>query len=145
MIKAQKSDFFRIKRLVKIYYNLRQGELIGRHTELLFLFKIKNPNHPHHHFEVYISRMSLKHFVERRKEEFSKNNSENTALSLIYKILDKTHDVMINFDSYKFELSNKHFYDKEYFLSPTHARILRILLEIKENRLEIISMHFRRK
>jgi hypothetical protein len=128
----------KIKRLAKIYFYLEKGELITNHEELVFLFKIEKQGHLHDGFSVYISRRSLKHFVESRKEE-------KQDLVLIEMILEKIRKTVEHFDWYKNELEERYFYSKEYDIGLKHKRMIRILLETKKGNLEIISMHFKRK
>jgi hypothetical protein len=66
------SNLIRIKGLIKIYYSMEYGELVEYPNDLLPLFTIKKRFHPHNGYSVYISRRSLKHFVERRKIELKK-------------------------------------------------------------------------
>ncbi len=73
----------KIKRLTREYYDLDHGSLIEKHTELLRAFDVrgsKHKGHPHKNIRVYISRKSLKHFVESRKKELSKNHTAEQTL-----------------------------------------------------------------
>ncbi|MDB5254959.1 MAG: hypothetical protein JWL92_335 [Candidatus Nomurabacteria bacterium] len=63
---------------------------------------------------------------------------------LIYSIIDKIQKTIVNFDSYQFEYPNKFFYSKNYPLSSNRGRAIRIVIEVKEGRLEIVSIHLRK-
>ena len=134
-----------IKKLLKLYYSLARGELIEHHTELLRVFDIrgsKHDAHPHKMLRVYISRRSLKHFVESRKLELEKYHTQEKTLESICFAIDSIQKTIINFDTYEFE-PPKHFYLKDF--SSAGKPFLRILLELKDSRLEIISIHFKER
>ncbi len=140
-----------IKRLAKSYYKLDKGTLIESHSELLRVFDIRGSihekSHPHRMKRIYISRKSLKHFVESRKEELEKNNTPEKAVELICFALDELQEVVTNFTSYTFEPLNreinareKHFYIKDY--SNIGKPAIRVCLEMVNGKLEIFSIHF---
>ena len=132
-----------LKRLAKIYVNLKTGDLINKHLELHRIFTIKNskyPEHPHKETRVYISRRSLKHFVESRKHELGKRHSVEQITEIICFALDSLQETITNFDVYELE-PPKHFYIRDY--SHVGKPQLRVLLEHNEDRLEIISIHFK--
>jgi len=134
-----------IRDLVREYYTLKDGALIDKHNELLRIIdieSIKHEKHPHKTFRVYVSRKALKHFIEERKKELSKNNKEADILLKICFIVEQIPEVIVNFDRYEYECEpTKYFYTKYYPGEPS----LRILCEPsknKENSLEICSMHY---
>jgi hypothetical protein len=133
----------KIKKLAKAYYVLEHGVLIENHIELLRLFTIKgsiHTSHPHKMVRVYISRKALKHVVERRKEELSKNHTDEKTLESICFAVDSIQNTITDFTLYEYKPPSNHFYTKDY--SNMGKPSLRILLEVKENRLEIKSIHF---
>jgi len=134
-----------IKRLVKIYYDLPYGQLIDKHSELLRVFDIRGSIHvfhPHKMMRVYISRRALKHFVESRKIELDKYHSPEETLKSFYFAIDSIRETITNFDDYEIRLS-KYFYTKDY--SIVDRPQIRIILEINNDNLEIISIHFKKK
>lgn len=135
----------RIKRLMKEYYGLDCGSLIEKHTELLRAFDVrgsKHKGHPHKNLRVYISRKSLKHFVESRKKEFSKNHTTEQTLIAVFFAIDNLQETITHFDFYEYEPPIKHFYTKDY--SHIGKPSLRVLLELKDSKLEISSIHFQK-
>lgn len=132
-----------LKRLVDEYFHLEKKALIEKHTELLRVFDIRGSKHPKHHHKnvkVYISRKALKHCIERRKEDLSKHHSYEQVKESVYFAIEHFQETIIDFDSYTFEPPLKHFYVKDY--SHVGKPSLRVLLEMKEERLEIVSIHF---
>jgi hypothetical protein len=138
MKKVEISNLIKIKNLIKIYYSLEYGELIEYPNDLLPLFIIKKRFHPHNGYSVYISRRSLKHFVERRKEEFKKD-----SIIRMYRIIDNIQETIADFDSYEVVRLGNFFYEKDY--DPKKKNFLRILIEVTHTHLEIVSMHLRKK
>lgn len=135
----------KLKRLVDKYFPLEEKTLIDKHSEIIRVFDIrgsKHKKHPHKNIRVYISRKSLKHCVESRKNEFSKHHTEEIVLENIYFVIDKLQETITDFDLYEFEPPVKHFYTKDH--SHAGKPSLRVLLELKETKLEIISIHFRK-
>lgn len=132
-----------LKRLVDEYFHLEKKALIEKHNELLRVFDIRGSKHPKHHHKnvrVYISRKALKHCIERRKEDFSKHHPPEQVKESVYFAIENFQETIIDFDSYTFEPPVKHFYVKDY--SHVGKPSLRVLLEMKEERLEIVSIHF---
>ena len=131
-----------LKKLAREYSDLEEGALIDKHLEQLRVFDIrgsKHLEHPHRMLRVYISRKALKHFVESRKKELSKHHYPDQVTENIDFALDRIQETITNFDRYELE-PPKHFYFKDY--SHVGKPSVRILLEIKDARLEIISIHF---
>ena len=134
-----------LKKLVKVYFDLQPGELINKHSEFVRIFNIKDsihPEHPHNLMRVYISRKALKHIVESRKRELEKRHTPEQIIELVCFAIDSTKETIVNFDSYELE-PPKHFYTKDY--SYLGKPQLRILLEHNQERLEIVSVHFRQR
>ncbi len=134
----------KIRGIIAAYYDLPNGYKIENPDELLALFAINNHLHPHNGLIVYISRRSLKHFVERRKEELLKNNNRDRSLAFMCFIVENIQATILEFDSCTKEITGKCFYKKRYPISSKRQRSIRIVLEIKESRLEIISIHLRK-
>jgi len=136
------SKIKRIKRLAEEYFTLPDGALIEKHTERLRIAKVENSNnkkHPHIDFKIYITRRSIKHFVERRKADLSKNHEMLEVLTMILFAAEQTSEVIINFDKYEYEVDpEKYIYTKHYPNRPS----VRIVCEQKNDSLEICSMHF---
>lgn len=121
-----------------MYYGIPNGNHIENPGELLPLFSIAKRMHPHDGFTVYISRRSLKHFVERRKDDFKKE-----TMTRIYTIVENIENTVLNFESFEENDLGKFFYIQKY--ASNNKYFIRILLETKDRRLEIISMHLRKK
>jgi hypothetical protein len=132
-----------IKNTAQKFYDMSPGEPIENPDKLLPLFKIKKQNHQHSGFTVFISHRALKHFVERRKIELNKSHSDIQAIRLIYFIIECLHECISNYDSYTFERYFKHFYSRSFLT--TGKPTIRVLVEIIEGKVEIISMHYRKK
>lgn len=132
-----------LKKLVDQYFILEKGALIEKHTELLRIFDVRGSKHEKHHHKnvrVYISRKALKHCIERRKEDLSKHHTDEQVMESVYFAIDNFQETITDFDSYTFEPPIKHFYIKDY--SHAGKPSLRVLLEMKEEKLEVISIHF---
>ncbi|OGI65962.1 MAG: hypothetical protein A3B11_00950 [Candidatus Taylorbacteria bacterium RIFCSPLOWO2_01_FULL_44_26] len=138
----------KIKDLAKGYYLLNKGDLIEKHDELLRIHTIKdskNDKHPHKNNRVYISRRSIKHFVEERKIQLAKYHPEAEVLLRICFAIEQIPEVITNFDRYEFEPNpEKFFYTKHYPGEPS----IRILCERSKNKnktLEICSIHYKKQ
>jgi hypothetical protein len=134
-----------LKRLVEEYSELESGVLIENHTELIEFFAIsgsKHDNHPHMSTPVSISRRALKHFVEQRTEQLGKNHTQKEALENMHFAIEHTEETICHFDLYEFKPPVDHFYTKDY--SHIGKPSLRILLEFKNDQLEVKSIHFRK-
>ncbi|MDP2642058.1 MAG: hypothetical protein Q8P21_02085 [bacterium] len=133
-----------LKKLAKEYFLLEKRAPIIKHEELLRVFDIRGSihkdDHPHKGVRVYISRKSLKHFVESRKEDLERKHTEEEALGNICFAIQEIQEVITNFTVYELEPPGKHFYVKDY--SHMGKPFIRILLEPKSARLEIKSIHF---
>ena len=93
---------------------------------------------------VYISRKALKHFVESRKAELKKYHTDEEALKKIDFAIGEIKEVVINYHSYERQRADdgkeKHFYTRNYYSKGEPS--IRILLEEKDDGLEICSLHF---
>ena len=136
----------KIQEWAKSYYYLEVGIVIEKHLELLRVFDIRGfeniATHPHREKRVYISRKALKHFVEERKAELKKHHTEEESLKRIDFVIGEIKEVVVNYHSYTRERMDngieKHFYVRKYQGEPS----IRILLEEKDDNLEICSLHF---
>lgn len=135
----------KLKELASMYFELPHKAHIKKPDQLLLLFSIrasKKKKHPHKGHKVYISRRALKHFVERRKSELSKNHSRDEVLQYIFFALDKIKEILTNYDSYE-PSGSRYIYTKDYTASDTH--LLRVIVDKKDTTLEICSIHFKTK
>lgn len=136
----------RIKRLAREYFEMDKGLFIERHEELLRIADIRGPkctDHPHRLCRVYISRRSLKHFVEERKEALLRKHSEDEALEAICFAIDHVPETLMDYDRHEHEPKQsppKHFYSKDY--SDVGRPWVRVLFQQKDKTLEIRSIHF---
>lgn len=138
---------YTIKKLLKHYFYMEYGILIEQHLELQRVCDIRESKHgdmhPHKNFRVYISRRSLKHFVESRKKEFEKRHTEIETIDTLCFAIDHIQEVITGFDLYEWSSPGTYIYSKDY--SYVDKPILRVIVEEHENRLEIKSIHFREK
>jgi hypothetical protein len=142
---TEESPEDKVKTLVDEYFKLPKGHLIDQHTELIKIAensKTKHSRHPHKDVDVHISRKGIKHVVEERSWDLLKNNSRKEALPKIQFAISEIPDTVANFDRYEYEPDGeKHFFVKHYPKDPS----LVVLCELMENRLEIKSVHFRKR
>jgi hypothetical protein len=110
------------------------GQLIDNHLKLI---KIDN-NH-----NVYISRRSLKHFVESRKKEMINTHLEGDILNKLYFSIDNIINVYLNYDEIKTENLNRVKYTKHFIDIREHS--LSIVFDVFFNRCEICSIHFKKR
>lgn len=134
----------KILRLIRIYFKMNDGIKIPEHTELIYLcnlekLDIKNENV--FNLPVFVSRKALKHFVESRRNELAKWHDFYTTREYIEFIVFNVKDVLtmydtLTHDSAKNQISVSKSYIK--FEKPN----IKILIEQKGARFEVISMHF---
>jgi hypothetical protein len=124
-----------LEKLVHEYFHMEYKSPIENHLKLLKVFFLKNTG-------IYISRRSLKHFVESRKKELLVNHTKERALASIIFAVRHISETITQFDSYKTQYPNRYLYTKDY--SSTGSPRLRIILETVDNHLEIVSIHFKR-
>lgn len=135
----------RIKRLMREYFPLPPKAPIEKYTEKLNVFDIRgsiHAKHPHKGYRVYISRRSIKHFVEERKAELSRKHSPEETLSSMDFALDNLQEVITNFDEYAY-VPPRHFYTKDY--SSRGKPLMRVVLDDNGKALEVCSIHFKTK
>lgn len=122
------------------YYRLDDRVLIEKPDELLRIADIGDKEkHPHKEHRVYASRKAIKHVVEKRRLELSKNHTPVEVLQKICFAVEQIAEVVVNFDRYEYETNEeKHFYTKHYSGNPS----IRILCQQKGKTLEICSVHF---
>lgn len=131
-MRVKNEDKIHIKRLIKEYCYLEDGFHIENYLDLILICDEMN---------IYISRRSLKHFIERRKKELLKNNNLNKTIEILISMVLYIDDIIKNPDFIKIEkLKDKIIYEKVYdekrFLS------IRVVTEIVKNNQEVKSLHF---
>lgn len=89
--------------------------------------------------QLYISRRSLKHFVERRKTEMCVHKDKDDILDRLYFAVEHLEDVVIVYD--KLEINNNSYIYSKHFNARYKANI-RIVIESVSNHFEIKSIHF---
>ncbi|MDB5265836.1 MAG: hypothetical protein JWM39_549 [Parcubacteria group bacterium] len=136
-----------IKALAREYFDMEYGELIERPLELLRIFDIRgsrHEKHPRKGTRVYISRKSLKHFVEERKVDLMKRHPEEEVFGRILFALEHLQETITDYELYEEDRTRTpvgHFYTKDY--SAKDYPQLRILLDEKHDSAEICSIHFK--
>ena len=130
-ISNQKQYVHIIKDLIREYYILDRGVHIEKYSELIKVFAYP---------QIYISRRALKHFVERRKEDFSVRYSDVEVLHRMYFIVDSIEDVFMNSDDNFTINKNRIVYVKYY--SHLDRSSVRIIIEKHKRVYHIVSMHF---
>lgn len=128
-----KNNKNKIQKLIQIYLKLDIGVLIHKHEELLCISPAYN---------IYISRRSLKHFVERRKVELIKRYNQKDILERLYFAIDSIEDVFVQKESFEINELGRMIYTKNY--NNLDRSSVRIVLEFKVDRLEIVSIHFKK-
>lgn len=91
---------------------------------------------------VYITRRALKHVVESRKEQVLIRHTEEEALEAVCFALDHMPETIIHFDKFEYEPPT-YCYQKDF--APEGKPMLRIALELRAGRLEIKSIHFKKR
>ncbi len=93
-------------------------------------------------YNIYISRRSLRHFVERRKAELIIRYNYKDILERLYFAIDCIEDVFSQKDSFEINDLGRMIYTKNY--NNLDRSSIRIVVESKEDRLEIVSIHFKK-
>ncbi len=119
--------------MIKIYYDIDYGKPIDKYLELIQI---------DHDYDIYISRRSLKHFVESRKKEMVDNHTKDEILNRLYFAVDNIITIFKDCDDLSIGEDGRFIY-KKYFESIKKIN-LRIVLESNNNRLEICSIHFQK-
>ena len=90
------------------YYRLDDSVLIERPDELLRITDIGDKEkHPHKEHRVYASRRAIKHVVEKRRLELSKNHTPVEVLQKICFAVEQIAEVVVNFDRYEYEIDEE--------------------------------------
>lgn len=128
-----------VKELFQEYYELPHGELIEKHTEIIYLYKIHNKEHYHHGKHLCISRKSIKHFIESRKDQLLKNHSSQITREVIEYVFSEIITTVTDYYSYEHEKPNRYLFTRK----SVHTRIpaIRIITEEINSELHIISIH----
>ena len=113
---------------------MNKGQLIDNFLELIYLITLEG-------VDVFISRRSLKHFVESRFEEMSGSHKEVVILDKLYFIINNIENVLLKKDSY--EEKNNRFYFTKHFWHMDRPSI-RIVFEYKNGHYEIVTMHYKK-
>jgi hypothetical protein len=93
-------------------------------------------------YPLFISRRSLKHFVESRKVELIRKHTQNEVLSRLFLAVENVVEIYTNSDKTSLQENNRTVYTK-YSINRTQHSI-RLVLEQVENKLEICSIHFQK-
>ena len=109
------------------------GVLINKHSELLQLDG---------NYDIYISRKALKHFVESRKKEMVYSHTKEEVLDKLYFAVDMVKSSYINPDMININHLGRPIYTK--YLEKIKKTNIRIVFELKNERLEICSIHFQK-
>jgi predicted nucleic acid-binding OB-fold protein len=112
---------------------MEAGSLIDNYLELLPFDE---------NYNIYISRKSLKHFVESRKKEMFNSHTEVEIFNKLFFAIDNVICTYISYDEMMQKDSNRMIYVK-YFENIKLVN-LRIVLESVSDRLEICSIHFQK-
>lgn len=131
--------------MLREYFLLEDGVLIEHHQEVLKLVEVDTAltAHPHFGKRVYISRRALKHVVESRKRDLLKKHTLEETLLIVLFAVESIPEVVVDFDHYELEPTNKHFYTKDF--SSAGMPKVRVLMELDNDQLLIKSVHFMRR
>jgi hypothetical protein len=110
------------------------GDYIDNHLELI---RIDD------HYDIYISRRSLKHFVESRKKEMVNSHTKDEILNKLYFAVDNIINVFKNCEDFFIQEDGRFIYIKYFTELTKHS--LRIVLESNDNRLDVCSIHFQKR
>ncbi len=112
---------------------MKSGDYIEHQTELLQI----DASYP-----LFISRRSLKHFVESRKKELVKKYDTDEILSRLFFITDNIVKTYIFADSVVIQANNRIVYSKQPL--NRHQYSIRIVADMIDSRLEICSIHLQK-
>ena len=110
------------------------GKLIDNYLKLI---KIDT------NYNVYISRRSLKHFMESRKKEMLGSHSDDEILNKLYFAVDNIINIYLNYDEIKTESLNRVKYTRYFIDTAKHSLV--IVFDIFVDRYEICSIHFKKR
>ena len=118
--------------MIRIYYDIDYGKPIDKYLELIQI---------NLDYNIYISRRSLKHFVESRKKEMVDSHTKDDILNKLYFAIDNIILTYKNHDD--LSVNNNRLIYVKYF-SELRESSLRIVLDATGNKLEICSVHFKK-
>ena len=124
--------------IVTEYFKMNNGELVKDSAGEIFIVKMEYENL---FYNVHITKRSLKHFTERRKEDFSKKHSENKSLEII-KLMISDLSLIINKPDKKVVHTTRENSLLIYKKTNSHATPMCLVLEIKNNKMYLVSLHF---
>ena len=113
---------------------MESGYLIDNYLELIRFDK---------RYNIYISRKSLKHFVESRKKEMFDSHTQDGILKKLYYAIDNVILTYTDYDKLEAGGLTRLIYTKHFTESSDHS--LRIVLDSFINRYEICSIHFKKR
>ncbi len=90
---------------------------------------------------MYISKRSLKHFVESRSGELINKYDDEYILNRLNSIIDNIENILHNYDLFEIK-DNRLYFSKEFSIINLSA--IRIVLEFIDNHYEIVTMHFQK-
>lgn len=122
-----------IKKLIQSYFNMENGEQIEHQTELLQI----HPEYP-----LFISRRSLKHFVENRKKELVGKYDTDHILNRLFFIIDNVIETFNSHDNIVIQANSRIVYSKKPLNHPQYS--IRIVVDKIDSRLEICSIHLQK-
>lgn len=128
-----------VRSLLLEYFVLPEGYLIPFFGQVIYLFEV---NMIGKEYKICISRRSLKHFVESRRRELLRKHSEKDSLGMICFAFDSLREVII-FPDFIDTTNTSLSYFKDY--SKFGKPMMCVIMDIKNERLEIKSIHFTRK
>ena len=124
--------------IVTEYFKMNGGEIIKDSTVEIF---IENIEHDSKLYNIHVTKRSLKHFIERRKEDFSKKHLESKSLEIIKLMINDLSDVIKNHDKkvkHKTRTNSIVLYKK----TNNHATPMCLVLETKNSKMYLVSLHF---
>jgi len=90
---------------------------------------------------IYISKRSLKHFVESRSGELFDRYDYDFISKRLYFIIDNIENVIYNHDLCRIE-NGRYYFSKDF--SYVYMPIVRIVLECVGGHFEIVTMHYKK-
>jgi hypothetical protein len=109
------------------------GVLIDNYLELIRF---------HEDYDIYISRRSLKHFVESRKKEMLETHTEAEILDKLYFAVDNVILVYKKYDKIESTNIGRLIYTKKF--ENIQKINIRVVLDLVLNKSEICSIHFQK-
>lgn len=109
------------------------GQFIDNHLELICI-SYQN--------QLYISRRSIKHFVESRKKEMIDNHDDTEIFDKLYFAIDNIINTYVNNDENFIQENIRLAYIK--YFTELRGSSLKIIFEKNNTKLEICSIHFKK-